>query len=90
VLPEACKPVVPKKLLQILVFALPLSVVSLAVILGGSVIARGMGDDFGARVLAWIAGAILMLIVADMFLLMTVLGLKALADQRDESTGGPR
>ena len=75
---------VSKKLLQVLVVGLPLSIVGFAVLMGGSAIARGLGDDLGARVLAWIAAGILMLGVVDVLLLVTALGLNALADPRDE------
>ena len=79
---------VPKKVLQALVFALPLTVVGFAVLMGGSAVVRGMDDPFGASVLAWIAAAFLMVGVADGLVLLVVLGLRALADHdQDNSTG---
>ncbi|MCH5372482.1 MAG: hypothetical protein JJ992_00775 [Planctomycetes bacterium] len=81
-------PVVPKKALQILVFVLPLCLVGFAVLAGGASLVRAMNDEAGARVLAWIAAAVLMLGIADLLLLVTVLGLRALNDEADESSGG--
>lgn len=86
---EADIPVVPKKLLQVLVFVLPLSLVSFAVLMGGSALARALGDPGGARVLGWIAAAVLMLGLTDMILLITALGLQALARPAADSSGDP-
>jgi hypothetical protein len=79
--------VVPKNVLQALVFALPLTVVGFAVLMGGSAVVRAMDDPFGASVLAWIAAAFLMVGVADGLVLLVILGLRALADDdQDNST----
>jgi hypothetical protein len=79
--------VVPKKVLQALVFALPLCVVGFAVLMGGASLMRAMDDAAGALALAWIAAAFLLAGVADGLLLVIVLGLRAL-DEKDESTRG--
>ncbi len=80
---------VPKKLLQVLVFALPLSLVGFAVLMGGSALARALGDPGGARALGWIAAAVLMLGLTDMILLITALGLQALAGPPPDPSGDP-
>jgi hypothetical protein len=79
--------VVPKRMLQALVFALPLSVVGFAVLMGGSAMLRAMNDQLGGAVLAWIAAAFLLAGVADGLMLLIVLGLRAL-DEHDDSTRG--
>ena len=78
---------VPKRMLQALVFALPLSVVGFAVLMGGSAMLRAMKDQPGGVVLAWIAAAFLLAGVADGLMLLIVLGLRAL-DEHDDSTRG--
>jgi hypothetical protein len=80
--------VVPKKVLQALVFAIPLTVMGFAVLMGGSAVVRAMDDPFGASVLAWIAAAFLMVGVADGLVLLVVLGLRALADHHQDSSTG--
>jgi hypothetical protein len=74
-------------MLQALVFALPLSVVGFAVLMGGSAMLRAMNDQLGGAVLAWIAAAFLLAGVADGLMLLIVLGLRAL-DEHDDSTPG--
>ncbi len=78
---------IPKKILQALVFALPLCVVGFAVLMGGASLMRAMNDSQGALVLAWIASAFLLAGVADGLLLVIVLGLRAL-DEKDDSNRG--
>lgn len=82
--------VIPQRILTILVFALPVLVVAFAVLMGGSVLAQAMEDTPGARVLRWIAISTLMLTIADVVLLVGVLGIKALGDQdnRSDSSDG--
>jgi hypothetical protein len=79
--------VVPKKVLQALVFALPLCVVGFAVLMGGSSLMRAMDDQPGAAVLAWIGAGFLLLAVADGLLLLIVLGLRALDDAENSRRG---
>ena len=79
-----CFVVIPKTALQTMVFGLPLSVVGFAILMGGASLVRAMNDAPGARVLTWIAAAMLMLGIADLLLLVTVLGLRVLnEDARD-------
>ncbi len=76
---------IPRSILAILVFALPLLVVAFAVVLGGAALARATLDLAGAEVLHWIAMSMLMLAAVDLILLVGVLGIHALADPRDPS-----
>jgi hypothetical protein len=70
--------VIPKKILRGLVYALPLLIVSLAVLSGGALLTRAMQDLAASQVFAWIAAAVAMLVVVDLILLVGVLGLRAL------------
>ncbi len=62
---------------------LPILVVSFAVLMGGSALARATEDMVAARALQWIAIGLLILTVVDLVLLVGVLGLKALGDKDD-------
>ena len=73
----------PRSVFTILVFALPILVVSFAVLMGGSALARATDDLPAASALQWIALGLLMLTVVDLVLLVGALGLKALADDDD-------
>lgn len=81
---------IPRRFLTILVFALPVLVVAFGVLTGGAVLAQAVEDAPAANVLRWIAISILMLTVADVVLLVGVLGIKALGDEdnRSDSSGG--
>jgi hypothetical protein len=77
--------VIPRPLLLVLVFALPVLVVAFAVILGAAQLAAAMGDAAGGRALVWVAIGTLILLVIDVLLLVGVLGLAALgADAPDD------
>ena len=76
---------IPRPILAILVFALPLLVVAFGVVLGGAALAQATLDTAGGQVLRWIAMGLLMLAVLDLVLLVGVLGINALADPRDGS-----
>jgi hypothetical protein len=75
--------VIPRRFLVILVYALPLLVVAFAVLTGGAALAQATQDAPGALVLRWIASAILMLAITDLVLLVGVLGVNAVHDDRD-------
>ncbi len=81
--------VIPRRFLTILVFALPVLVVVFGVLMGGYALAQAM-DPPGAKVLRWIAISVMMLAIADVVLLVGVLGIKALGDEdnRSDSSGG--
>jgi hypothetical protein len=74
---------IPRGFLITLVFALPILVVALAVILGASALTAALGDAAGSRGLLWVAVAAAMLLVMDVLMLLVVLGLRALAEPRD-------
>jgi hypothetical protein len=77
--------VIPRPLLLVLVYALPVLVVAFAVILGAAQLAAAMGDAAGGRALVWVAVGALILLVIDVLLLVGVLGLKSLgADSYDD------
>jgi hypothetical protein len=70
--------VVPRPVLVILVFALPVLAVAFGVVLGGAALAQATQDLPGALVLRWIAMGLLMLAITDLVLLVGVLGIRAL------------
>lgn len=74
---------VPRRILVVLVLALPVLVVAFAVVMGGGGLAQGMGDPAGATALRWIGMACLMLLVMDGLLLLLALGLNAIDERRE-------
>jgi hypothetical protein len=77
--------VIPRPLLVVFVYALPILVVTFGVILGASALAAAMGDAPGGRTLGWIAVGALILLAIDALLLLGALGMQALhPDQTDE------
>jgi len=82
--------VVPRPVLTILVYALPLLIVVFGVLMGGFALAHGTGDQPAASVLWWVAMGCLMLVVTDLILLVGVLGIGSLSrpDHRQDPPGG--
>jgi len=76
---------IPRWFLTTLVFALPVLVVTFAVVLGAAALAGGLGDASGSRGLFWLAMAALVLLVIDVLLLVAALGIRALEADRDEN-----
>ena len=74
---------IPRWFLAGLVFALPILLVTFAVVLGASALAGGLGDVAGSRGLFWFAMAALILLVIDILLLLAVLGIRAVNESRD-------
>jgi len=74
--------VIPRRLLAVLVLALPVLVVTFAVLAGASMLASGLGDAAGAAALNWVAFGALIVLVIDALLLLAVLGIRAV--QEDE------
>jgi hypothetical protein len=68
-----------RRVLLILVIAQFVLLVAFAVLVGGYALAAATSDTVGATVLGWTAMGCLMLIVADVLLLVGVLGVSALA-----------
>ena len=73
----------PRPILTFLVFTLPILVVSFAVLMGGSALARATEDLAAASALQWIAVGLLILTFVDLILLVGALGLNALSDKDD-------
>lgn len=80
---------IPRPVLTILVFALPLLIVTFAVVLGVSALTQAMQDEAGARVLRWISVGVLVLAVIDTLLLLCALGMQALKHGDHERTRDP-
>ena len=78
---------IPRRLIALLVYALPVLLVSFAVLMGGFSLASATGDSLGAGVLWWIGMASLMLLAADLVLLVAALGVNHLAQSEDEQDG---
>jgi len=74
--------VIPRRLLAVLVLALPVLVFTFAVLAGASMLAGGLGDAVGAAALKWVALGALIVLVIDALLLLAVLGIRAA--QEDE------
>jgi len=81
---------IPRRILTVLVFSLPVLVVAFGVLMGGFVLAQATEDAAGAKVLRWVAVSALMLTIADVVLLVGALGINALGDRDDhsDSSGG--
>ena len=81
---------IPRQILTVLVFALPVLVVAFGVLMGGFLLAQAMQDPVGAGGLRWIAIGVLLLMVTDIVLLVGALGINALGDRddRSDSSGG--
>jgi hypothetical protein len=80
--------VTSKRLLSILVFALPLLVVAFAIVMGSHALFVASGDAAAATATRWVGGAIAMLLVMDLILLVAVLGIRQLSEEvsEDESS----
>ncbi len=70
---------VPRPLLTTLVFALPLLIVTFAVVSGVAALTDAMRDAAGAQVLRWISVGVVVLAVIDVLLLVSILGVRALS-----------
>jgi hypothetical protein len=75
---------ISRRLLTLLVFALPILVITFGVVLGASSLTGALGDTAGSYGLFWCAMAALILLVIDALLLLVMLGLRALDERRDE------
>ena len=72
---------VPKPVLTVLVFALPILIVGYGVLMGGYALAQALQDQVAALVLRWVAAGCLILLVIDLILLVGSLGVNALAER---------
>jgi hypothetical protein len=73
--------VISRQILAALVLALPVLVVTFAVLAGASMLAAGMGDATGARALQWIAVGTLTGLTIDALLLLAALGIRAVEEE---------
>jgi hypothetical protein len=73
--------VIPRRYLASLVLALPVLVVTFAVLAGASFLTAGLGDAPGARGLRWVAGGALIVLVVDAILLLAALGIRAVENE---------
>lgn len=78
----------PKRLLTILVFALPLLVVAFAILMGSHALFVVSGDTAAATATRWVGGALAMLLIMDLILLVAVIGVRQLSEEarEDESS----
>ena len=74
---------IPRWFLAGLVLALPVLIVTFAVVMGASALAGGLGDAAGSRGLFWFAIVALILLVIDILLLLAVLGIRAVNNSRE-------
>jgi len=81
--------VIPRSVLTVLVFALPLLIVTFAAVSGASALTEAMQDEAGARALRWISVGVLVLAVIDVLLLVCVLGLQAINHGDQEKSRDP-
>jgi uncharacterized membrane protein YgcG len=90
----ASRVVVPRSVLVVLVFALPVLVVAFGVLMGGAILAQAAQDEGGAIALRWTAAAALMLLIVDLVLLIGALGWNAVSGREgaevDSDRGGGR
>lgn len=76
--------------MRVLVFAYPLLIVSLAVLMGGYALLARTGDEAAALAMWRVGGGCLTLLVVDVVLLIGALGLNALAAERSGDSQSPR
>ena len=74
---------IPRWFLAGLVLALPVLIVTFAVVMGASALAGGLGDAAGSRGLFWFAIAALILLIINILLLLAVLGIRAVNESRE-------
>lgn len=75
--------VIPRRLLAVLVFTLPISAVVFGVVAGAALLADGMGDGSARTIFRAVAAVALIILTTDMILLVSVLGIDML-DRVDE------
>ena len=61
--------------------ALPVLVMTFAVLAGAAMLTAGMGDVAGARALQWIAVGALIVLAIDALLLLAALGIRAVEEE---------
>jgi len=79
--------VVPHRVLVILVYALPVLVVSLAVLMGGHALLNAANESpaIGSTVFLWVGISCLIFLIIDIVLLVGALGINAIAAGNEQS-----
>ena len=80
---------IPRRYLAALVLALPVLVVTFAVLAGASFLAAGLGDAPGAMALKWVALGFLIVLVIDAILLLGALGIRAVQEEDENQESRP-
>lgn len=69
---------VPRKMLAVFVVALPVLITTFAVLMAGQLLAEGMGDVGGQKVLRGVAIGVLVVVGVDLVLLVGAVGVNSL------------
>jgi hypothetical protein len=77
--------VIPRRYLVVPVLALPVLVVTFAVLAGATFLAATLGDAPGAAALKWVAMGSLIVLVIDAILLLALLGIRAVQEDEDQT-----
>ena len=78
-------PVIPRRYLVVPVLALPVLVVTFAVLAGATFLAAALGDAPGTAALKWVAMSSLIVLVIDAILLLALLGIRAVQEDEDQT-----
>lgn len=76
---------IPRRYLVVPVLALPVLVVTFAVLAGATFLAAALGDATGAAALKWVAFGSLIVLVIDAILLLALLGIRAVQEGEDQT-----
>jgi hypothetical protein len=77
--------VIPRRYLVVPVLALPVLVVTFAVLAGATFLAVALGDAPGAAALKWVALGSLIVLVIDAIVLLALLGIRAVQEDEDQT-----
>jgi hypothetical protein len=77
--------VIPRRYLVVPVLALPVLVVTFAVLAGATFLAAALGDAPGAAALKWVALGSLIVLVIDAIVLLALLGIRAVQEDEDQT-----
>lgn len=76
---------IPRRYLVVPVLALPVLVVTFAVLAGATFLAAALGDAPGAAALKWVALGSLIVLVIDAIVLLALLGIRAVQEDEDQT-----
>lgn len=77
---------VPRRIVAVLVVALPVLLTTFAVLMAGQLLVGGLGDAAGGAALRGVAVGVLVLLVVDLVLLVGALGVNGLEGQQRRPT----